>query len=101
MRVERILDPYDAGVCDGRVVEEDGFEFGRGELEAGDFDKFLSCVSMSFVMHAEMGGLRAQGGLTFNRSTIQNHPLSSVTAISPVLSQPPSSIVSAVALSFF
>ena len=36
--VKGIFDAYDASVCDGGVGEEDGFEFGRGDLEAGDFD---------------------------------------------------------------
>lgn len=39
---EGVLDTYDAGIGDGRVGEEDGFEFGGSNLEAGDFDKFLA-----------------------------------------------------------
>ncbi len=35
------LDADDAGVGDGGVDEEDGFELGGGDLEAGDFDEFL------------------------------------------------------------
>lgn len=35
------LDADDARVGDGRVGEEDGFEFGGSDLEAGDLDEFL------------------------------------------------------------
>lgn len=31
-------DAYDGGIGDGFVLQEDGFEFGRGDLEAVDFD---------------------------------------------------------------
>ena len=39
--VDGCLDADDARVRDGRVGEEDGFEFGGGDLEAGDLDEFL------------------------------------------------------------
>ena len=38
LAIEGIGDGYDAGVGDAGVGEEEGFEFGRGDLEAGDFD---------------------------------------------------------------
>ena len=38
---ERFLHADDATVGDGGVGEEDGFEFGGRDLEAGDLDKFL------------------------------------------------------------
>ena len=34
-------DAHDGGVLHGRVLEEEGFEFGRGDLVAFDFDEFL------------------------------------------------------------
>ena len=39
--VEGFLDADDARVGDGGVGEEDGFEFGGSDLEAGDLDEFL------------------------------------------------------------
>lgn len=39
--IEGIRYAYDADVCDCGMGEEDGFEFGGGDLEAGDFDEFL------------------------------------------------------------
>ena len=42
--IEGILETNNARVCDGRVGEEDGLEFGRGDLKAGDFDEFLFTV---------------------------------------------------------
>ena len=38
LAVEGIGNGYDAGVGNGGVGEEEGFEFGGGDLEAGDFD---------------------------------------------------------------
>ena len=38
---EGFLDADDAGIGDGGVGEEDGFEFGGGNLRAGYFDEFL------------------------------------------------------------
>ena len=38
---EGVLDTDDARVGDGGMGEENGFEFGGSDLEAGDFDEFL------------------------------------------------------------
>lgn len=38
---ERFLHADDATIGDGRVGEEDGFELGGSDLEAGDLDEFL------------------------------------------------------------
>ena len=47
-----VLHADDAGVGDGRVGEEDSFELGGSDLEAGDFDQFLlGKVSASFPIH--------------------------------------------------
>lgn len=34
-------DAYDGGVLDGRVIEKERFEFGRGDLVAFNFYEFL------------------------------------------------------------
>lgn len=51
-----ILHADDAGIGDGRVGEEDGFELGGSDLEAGDFDEFLlEKVSASLRIHCWEG----------------------------------------------
>lgn len=56
LRAEGGLDADDARVGDGRMGEEDGFQFGGGDLEAGDLDEFLSGKGWS----ARIGGDRPQ-----------------------------------------
>lgn len=62
--IEGVLDADDARVGDGRVGQEEGFELGGGDLEAGDFDEFLLKRSAPICRSG------AGSPVTFNRSTM-------------------------------
>lgn len=63
--VEGGLDADYARIGNGWVGKEDGFEFCRGDLVAGDFDEFLCTQDQR-----QSAGCALGEGLTFNRSTM-------------------------------
>ena len=56
-------DAHDGGVLHGWVIEEEGFELGRGDLVALDFDEFLGCSILALIQYSQQ-----HSQYTFRRS---------------------------------